>query len=85
MKLWDTLYISVTRLEDLQKYCKLVILMHTSATIPTSLASTETESYRVAAYDCINDDGTPNPNAAGDCTSSIFTVATQVTVWIKLM
>ena len=50
----------------------------TSAIIPTSLASTEPESYRVAAYDCINDDGTPNPNAAGDCASSIFTVATQV-------
>ena len=55
----------------------------TSATIPTSLASTEPESYRVAAYDCINDDGTPNPNAAGDCTSSIFTVATQVTCMDK--
>ena len=45
----------------------------TSASIPTSLASTEPESYRVAAFDCINDDGTPNPNAAGDCTSTVFT------------
>ncbi|PCJ82672.1 MAG: hypothetical protein COA49_01015 [Bacteroidetes bacterium] len=49
-----------------------------SALIPTSLASSEPESYRVAAYECINDDGTPNPNAAGDCTTSIFTVASQI-------
>jgi gliding motility-associated-like protein len=50
----------------------------TSASIPTSLATLGPESYRIAAFDCINDDGTPNPNAAGDCTSSIFTVATQI-------
>jgi gliding motility-associated-like protein len=50
----------------------------TSALIPTSLASTEPESYRVAAFECINDDGTPNPNAAGDCTTSIFTIASQI-------
>ena len=48
------------------------------ATIPTSLASTEPESYRVAAFDCINDDGTPNPNAAGECTSTVFTSASQI-------
>ena len=49
-----------------------------SASIPTSLASTEPESYRVAAFDCINDDGTPNPNAAGDCTSTVFATAAQI-------
>ena len=50
----------------------------TSALIPTSLASSEPESYRVAAFECINDDGTPNPNAAGDCTTSIFTIVSQI-------
>jgi gliding motility-associated-like protein len=50
----------------------------TSASIPTSLASVGVEEYRVAAFDCINDDGTPNPNAAGECTSSIYTTATQI-------
>lgn len=50
----------------------------TSALIPTSLASSQPESYRVSAFECINDDGTPNPNAAGACTASIFTVATQL-------
>ncbi len=49
-----------------------------SSSIPTSLASNETESYRVSAFDCINDDGTPNPNAASDCTSSIFLVGSQI-------
>ena len=49
-----------------------------SALIPTSLASSEPESYRVAVFECINDDGTPNPNAAGDCTTSIFTIASQI-------
>ncbi|HIB77013.1 MAG TPA: gliding motility-associated C-terminal domain-containing protein [Flavobacteriales bacterium] len=49
-----------------------------SALIATSLASSEPESYRVAAFECINDDGTPNPNAAGDCTTSIFTVVSQI-------
>ncbi|MBM55767.1 MAG: hypothetical protein CMB32_04335 [Euryarchaeota archaeon] len=49
-----------------------------SASIPTSLASTEPESYRVAAFDCINDDGTPNPNAAGDCSSTVFATASQI-------
>ena len=50
----------------------------TSAIIPPSLASTGVEEYRVAAFDCINDDGTPNPNAAGECASSIYTTATQI-------
>ena len=50
----------------------------TSASIPTSLASTMSESYRVAAFDCINDDGTPNPNAAGECTSSIYATVSQI-------
>lgn len=50
----------------------------TSALIPTSLASSQPESYRVSAFECINDDGTPNPNAAGECTTSIFVIATQV-------
>jgi len=49
-----------------------------SASIPTSQASIEQESYRVSAFDCINNDGTPNPNAAGDCTSSIFVVGSQI-------
>lgn len=49
-----------------------------SASIPTSLASNEPESYRVAAFDCINDDGTPNPNAAGECTSTVFAAASQI-------
>jgi hypothetical protein len=50
----------------------------TSALIPTSLASSQPESYRVSAFECINDDGSPNPNAAGACTASIFTVASQL-------
>ena len=50
----------------------------TSATIATSLASTQAESYRIAAFDCINEDGTPNPNAAGDCTSSSYMMAYQL-------
>lgn len=50
----------------------------TSATIATSLASTQAESYRVAAFDCINEDGTPNPNAAGDCTTSSYMMAYQL-------
>ena len=49
-----------------------------SAIIPTSLASSEPESYRVAVFECINDDGSPNPNAAGECTTSIFTVVSQI-------
>jgi gliding motility-associated-like protein len=49
-----------------------------SAIIPTSIASSEPESYRVAVFECINDDGSPNPNAAGDCTTSIFTIASQI-------
>ncbi|MDE0917995.1 MAG: gliding motility-associated C-terminal domain-containing protein [Flavobacteriales bacterium] len=49
-----------------------------SAIIPTSLASSEPESYRVAVFECINNDGSPNPNAAGDCTTSIFTVVSQI-------
>lgn len=49
-----------------------------SASIATSIASTQAESYRVAAFDCINDDGTPNPNAAGDCTTSIHAMAYQL-------
>ena len=43
-----------------------------------SLASTMSESYRVATFDCINDDGTPNPNAAGECTSSIYATVSQI-------
>ena len=50
----------------------------TSASIATSMASTQAESYRVAAFDCINEDGTPNPNAAGDCTTSSYTMAYQL-------
>ena len=60
--------------EVLQLFDPLV----SSALIPTSLASSGPESYRVSAFECINDDGTPNPNAAGECTTTIFTIASQL-------
>ena len=46
--------------------------------VPTSLAATEQESYQVAAYDCVDDDGMPNPSGAGDCVRTVFLEANQV-------
>ena len=48
------------------------------AIIPTSNANAEPESYQVAAYDCVDDDGTPNPAGAGDCVRTVFLTATQI-------
>ena len=48
------------------------------ALIPTSNANAEPESYQVAAYDCVDDDGTPNPAGAGDCVRTVFLTATQI-------
>ena len=46
--------------------------------IPTSNAGAEPESYQVAAYDCVDDDGTPNPAGAGDCVRTVFLTADQI-------
>ena len=46
--------------------------------IPTSNASAEPESYQVAAYDCVDDDGTPNPSGAGPCVRTAFLTASQI-------
>ena len=46
--------------------------------IPASNASAEPESYQVAAYDCVDDDGTPNPSGAGDCVRTVFMTADQI-------
>ena len=46
--------------------------------IATSIAGTEPESYQVAAYDCIDDDGTPNPSGAGGCARTVFLTAAQI-------
>jgi len=46
--------------------------------IPASNAGAEAESYQVAAYDCVDDDGTPNPAGAGDCVRTVFLAADQI-------
>lgn len=46
--------------------------------IPTSNAGAEPESYQVAAYDCVDDDGTPNPAGAGGCVRTVFLTADQI-------
>ena len=46
--------------------------------ILASNASAEPESYQVAAYDCVDDDGTPNPAGAGDCVRTVFMTADQI-------
>ena len=46
--------------------------------IPTSNAGAEPESYQVAAYDCVDDDGSPNPAGAGDCVRTVFLTANQI-------
>ena len=46
--------------------------------IPTSNAGAEPESYQVAAYDCVDDDGSPNPAGAGDCVRTVFLTADQI-------
>ena len=48
------------------------------ALIPTSNAGAEPESYQVAAYDCVDDDGNPNPAGASDCVRSVFLTANQI-------
>jgi len=46
--------------------------------ISTSNAGAEPESYQVAAYDCVDDDGSPNPSGAGDCVRTVFLTANQI-------
>ena len=46
--------------------------------IPASNANAEAESYQVAAYDCVDDDGTPNPAGAGECVRTVFMTADQI-------
>lgn len=47
-------------------------------TIPTSSPNEGPESYQVAAYDCVDDDGTPNPSGAGGCVRTVFMTAAQI-------
>ena len=48
-----------------------------STLVLASNAGAEPESYQVAAYDCVDDDGTPNPAGAGDCVRTVFLTADQ--------
>ena len=49
-----------------------------STLVLASNAGAEPESYQVAAYDCVDDDGTPNPAGAGDCVRTVFLTADQI-------
>ena len=46
--------------------------------VPGSEPFLTAESYQVAAYDCVDDDGTPNPSGAGSCVRTVFLTANQI-------
>jgi hypothetical protein len=46
--------------------------------LPFSNPNDGPESYQVAAYDCVDDDGTPNPTGASSCTRTVFLTAAQI-------